>query len=71
MYCDEKTKEGESLELTVPIPYDEGYRLRILRETGLLDSSCNDPYFDRFTCLCQRLFKVSKSRYRSYFFYLY
>ena len=48
----------ETAEIAVPIPYNEGYRLRVLRETGLLDSTTNDHYFDNITCLCQRLFKV-------------
>jgi len=51
---DESTIKG----LTVPVPYDEGLRLRVLRETGLLDTDAKDPNFDRFTSLCQRLFNV-------------
>ena len=49
-----------TLELTVPIPYDEEYRLRVLRETGLLENTTNDHNFDNITCLCQRLFTVKK-----------
>jgi len=44
--------------LTIPIPDNEGQRLRVLRESGLLDSNPNDASFDRFTSLCRRIFKV-------------
>ena len=66
-YLKERRTDGETCcnddeslirALTVPIPYDEGLRLRVLRETGLLDSDTKDPNFDRFTSLCQRLFNV-------------
>jgi hypothetical protein len=43
-------------ELCVPVPINEEERIRVLRQTRLLDSNTSDPTFDRFTSLCQRLF---------------
>lgn len=45
-------------QLSVPIPSDERDRLRLLRETNLLDSDESDPIFDRLTALAQRIFDV-------------
>ena len=47
-----------SAALNVPVPQNEGLRLKVLKECGLLDSSTRDSSFDRYTSLCQRLFKV-------------
>ena len=56
---DGKLPDEEILKkLTVPVPKDEKYRLKVLRETALLDSDLSDPSFDRFTALCQRIFNV-------------
>ena len=41
-----------------PIPYNEAERIFALRQTQLLDPDTNDPMFDRFTSLAQRLFDV-------------
>jgi hypothetical protein len=41
-----------------PVPYNEAERIFALRQTQLLDSDTNDPMFDRFTSLAQRLFDV-------------
>jgi hypothetical protein len=45
-------------ELCVPVPSNESERIKVLRQTKLLDSNTSDPTFDRFTSLCQRLFDV-------------
>ena len=45
--------------LTVPVGHDEEKRLRILRESAILDTAINEPNFDRFSSLCIRLFNVS------------
>ena len=42
----------------VPIPENEAERIFTLRQTELLDSDRDDPLFDRFTALAQRLFDV-------------
>ena len=42
----------------VPIPENEAERIFALRQTELLDSDRDDPMFDRFTALAQRLFDV-------------
>lgn len=42
----------------VPIPENEAERIFALRQTELLDSDRDDPMFDRFTALAQRLFNV-------------
>ena len=51
--------DKEALEnLTVPIPECENDRVKILRQTKLLDSE-DDSSFDRFTSLAQRIFNVT------------
>ena len=45
--------------ITVPIPLNEGKRLKILRQSNLFDSTVLDPEFDRFTSLAHRIFEVS------------
>ena len=47
-----------NIKLAVPLGDDEERRLKILRESTLLDSSTADPNFDRYTSLCKRLFNV-------------
>lgn len=42
-----------------PLSVDEPKRLEILRQTKLFHSQENEPGFDRFTSLCNRLFNVS------------
>lgn len=44
--------------LTVPVPDYENDRMKILRQTRLLDSE-EDVSFDRFTALAQRIFNVN------------
>ena len=44
--------------ITVPIPLNEGKRLKILRQSSLLDSNIMDPEFDRFTSLAHRIIEV-------------
>lgn len=44
--------------ITVPIPLNEGKRLKILRQSNLLDSDIMDPEFDRFTSLAHRILEV-------------
>ena len=44
--------------ITVPIPLNEGKRLKILRQSSLLDSDIMDPEFDRFTSLAHRILEV-------------
>ena len=44
---------------TGPIPLNEGKRLKILRQSNLLDSTIFDPEFDRFTSLAHHIFEVS------------
>ena len=41
-----------------PIPLNEGKRLKILRQSNLLDSTIFDPEFDRFTSLAHHIFEV-------------
>ena len=48
-------------KVTVPVPSNEGKRLKILRQSNLLDSNTMDPEFDRFTSLAHRIFDVSTS----------
>jgi hypothetical protein len=45
--------------INVPIPDFEARRLKILRQTALLDSD-EDPAYDRFTRLVCRRFKVRR-----------
>ena len=45
-------------DLTVPTDGFEPSRLKVLRETQLLDTSTSDPIYDRYTSLCRRIFKV-------------
>jgi hypothetical protein len=45
-------------EVTASIPFNEGKRLKILKETGLINSDRNDPNFDCYTSLAKRLFHV-------------
>lgn len=47
------------LHLHVPVPAKERDRIKILRQTKILDSSCEDPSFDRYTMMCSRIFGVS------------
>ncbi len=47
--------------LTVPIPDDEEDRLHVLRSARIMDSDPNEPDFDRYTSLVQRLFKVRQA----------
>lgn len=42
----------------VPIPENEALRIFTLKQTELLDSDSNDPSFDRFATLAQRIFNV-------------
>jgi hypothetical protein len=42
--------------LTVPVPENENERIKVLRQTRLLDTDTADPTFDRFTALTARLF---------------
>ena len=49
----------EISKLTVPVPDYENDRIKILRQTNLLDSE-EDVSFDRFTALAQRIFNVTK-----------
>jgi GAF domain-containing protein len=44
--------------ITIPIPHDEGQRLKALRQTELINSSTDDPMYDRFCSLTKRLFNV-------------
>ena len=46
-------------KLTVPVPKQEVTRLKLLRETNLLDSAVNEGDYQRFTSLASRVFKVS------------
>jgi CheY-like chemotaxis protein len=52
------TDEDKELiaKLTDPIPFNEEKRISVLRQTKLLDSDMQEPTFDRFTTLGQRLF---------------
>ena len=45
--------------ITVPIPMNEGKRLKILRQSNFFDSNIMDPEFDRFTSLAHRILEVS------------
>ena len=54
---DEDVRALESI--IVPIPRNEGKRLKILRQSNLFDSSIFDPEFDRFTSLAHHIFEVS------------
>lgn len=47
--------------VTVPVPENESKRIGILQQTRLLDSSPNEPSFDRFTHLTSLIFDVSIS----------
>lgn len=44
--------------VNVPIPHNERERIKVLRQTQLLDSDPHEPTFDSFTALAKRLFKV-------------
>jgi len=55
-------------KLTVPVGYDEEERIRILRQSMLLDSSTNDPEYDRYTAFCRRLFQVLLQYFAHYTF---
>lgn len=46
--------------LQVPVPENEADRIKVLRQSNLLDSDRDDGVFDRFTALAQRLFKVGE-----------
>ena len=50
--------KSSQITAAVPIGDDEERRLKILRESTILDSSTTDPSFDRYTSLCRRLFNV-------------
>ena len=45
--------------LKVPVPNCENDRIKILKQTKLLDSE-EDSSFDRFTSLAQRIFNVCR-----------
>ena len=45
-------------KLLVPVPANENERIKILRQTQLLDSD-DEATFDRFTSLAQRIFNVT------------
>ena len=45
----------------VPLPSNEGKRLKVLKQSNLLDSNTMDPEFDRFTSLAHRIFDVSNT----------
>lgn len=54
-------EEKHALELAispVPLPHNEGKRLKILKQSNILDSNTMDPEFDRFTSLAHRMFDV-------------
>ncbi len=44
--------------LTVPVPENEARRIGVLQQTRLLDSSPNEPSFDRFTHLTSLIYNV-------------
>lgn len=58
-------------KVTVPVPSNEGKRLKILRQSNLLDSNTMDPEFDRFTSLAHRIFDVSCSYIKLLFMCVY
>lgn len=45
-------------KLSVPIPQNEDKRIRVLRESAILDTSQSDESYDRFVHICCRVFKV-------------
>lgn len=47
------------LRVHLPLPLYEPHRIRVLKETKILNSSRSDVRFDRFTQLCARVFSVS------------
>lgn len=54
-------EEKHALELTispVPVPSNECKRLKILKQSNILDTNTMDPEFDRFTSLAHRIFDV-------------
>lgn len=53
-----KTEKELVQNLTVPVPNNESYRIRVLRQTELLDSNPSDSDFDRYTSLAKRIFNV-------------
>ena len=58
MYKFSTSSKNIRITSAVPTGNDEERRLKILRETELLESSTTDPCFDRYTSLCRRLFNV-------------
>ena len=59
-------EEKEKLKyLTVPVPENEARRIGVLQQTRLLDSSPNEPSFDRFTHLTSLIYEV-RTHTRSY-----
>ena len=44
--------------LSVPVPGDEFDRLKVLRQSEILDTK-SDPEYDRYTSLAKRIFKVN------------
>ncbi len=54
-----ETELTQLADLNIPISKVEYKRIQALRETNLLDSKNNDPRFDKFTSLAQRIFNVS------------
>eukprot|EP01039_Chlorochromonas_danica_P003606 gene3606-3949_t len=46
------------LRVHLPLPLYEPHRIRVLKETKILNSSRNDVRFDRFTQLCARVFST-------------
>lgn len=44
--------------LKVPVPSNENERIKVLRQTHLLNSDAEEATFDRFTALARRIFKV-------------
>eukprot|EP01032_Pedospumella_encystans_P009234 gene9234-10890_t len=52
-------EEKEKLKyLTVPVPENEARRIGVLQQTRLLDSSPNEPSFDRFTHLASLIYEM-------------
>eukprot|EP01041_Mallomonas_annulata_P007295 gene7295-14881_t len=54
----QKTERNTLRNLRVPVGDNEEERLKILRETRVLDSDLNEQCFDRYTTLATRLFNV-------------
>ena len=51
-------KRNNIIVFMVHVPRNESKRIKVLKETKILDSADNDEDYDRLTILASRVFKV-------------